>query len=553
MFKDPFKVELEKKIIWVTISRFFLLAILVISTLLNYWKDLSQTIPWIIIISTSVVTLINFFTFILIKRKVSLELIGYFQLITDIVLWSIIVLLTGGSISIFSIFYILTIITASFLFAKKGAINFALASFIFFSIDSFTSFQYPELLRTITNDEIIIIKLNLSEVLSYLLLNFVAFIITGGVSGYLAERERKAGGSLIRLEQLSAELAALNQYILKSIPAGLITTDPEGNITYINPKGASLLKYDERELYRKKIKELFPTLTLSYLSYSKENNNSIRGEEITLKDKLGNKITLILRIADLRDQIGNFKGKLITFEDVTTIKKLEEELNRSKKLVSLGEISASIAHEIKNPLGSIYGCLQIIKQNEQRKEIREIIEIALEEIERLTLLINNMLELIRKREPKPKPSDIISIVNKIIKLITHSYKEAPKLTVEAPNSLILIVDPYMIEQVLWNLILNGINVTPQDKEVKIRIFKNSDFSFIEIIDQGPGIPEDNLKNIFEPFNSLRQGGFGLGLAVSKQIVELHGGEITLSNLDKGGLKVTLKLPLNQQSLDENNY
>lgn len=230
-------------------------------------------------------------------------------------------------------------------------------------------------------------------------------------------------------------------------------------------------------------------------------------------------------------------------------------LVRSARLKSLGELAATIAHEIRNPLNSIKGSIEIVSEeiapNSPRREFILIME---KEVERLNNLVEDFLKFAKPRSPEKVATNINEIIDSVVKFLSpQAKKRNVKLDIQLARELPSIpLDPEQIRQVLLNLILNAIQSMPEGGNVELSSSIAKDYLEISIRDYGTGISSDNQQKIFEPFFTTKTDGSGLGLFVAYQLVKQHNGEIEVANTSEKGSLFLVKLALNQEVNNENN-
>jgi signal transduction histidine kinase len=227
-----------------------------------------------------------------------------------------------------------------------------------------------------------------------------------------------------------------------------------------------------------------------------------------------------------------------------------EQLRRADRLSALGELSAGLAHEIRNPLGSIEGAVQILGRRDLAEDTRnEFTEMASREVARLKGLLSHFLEFARPQKPRVVASDIGSLLESVSKLATETAKMAQvEIAVEPGDGLPPVsVDPEQIRQVLLNLVINSVQSMPTGGQIRLRAHRDGDRVWIEVKDEGVGIPEESLERIFDPFFTTRTGGTGLGLSIAYQIVNRHGGHIAARKNSGKGMTFSVTLPVTAES------
>ncbi len=233
-------------------------------------------------------------------------------------------------------------------------------------------------------------------------------------------------------------------------------------------------------------------------------------------------------------------------EVYTQLQKSFEQLRRADRMSALGELSAGLAHEVRNPLGSIEGAVQILGRRDLEESTRqEFTEMASREVVRLKGLLTHFLEFARPQQPRVVASDIELLLQSVAKLSGETAKMARvDILVESASTLPQVaIDPEQIRQVLLNLVINAIQAMPNPGQIRLRAIHEGENVRIEIEDEGIGIPADDVERIFDPFFTTRSDGTGLGLSIAYQIVSQHGGHITAKRNPERGMTFTVTLPL----------
>ena len=223
-----------------------------------------------------------------------------------------------------------------------------------------------------------------------------------------------------------------------------------------------------------------------------------------------------------------------------------ERMKRSERLSAIGQLSAGLAHEIRNPLASIGGATAILRRNSESSERREeFLEIIEKECLRLNRLLTNFLDFARPRLPQYQLADVGPILESVIGLAAHSVGRQPiQLRTDiAPDMPAIKCDPEQIKQVLLNLTINSVQAMPDGGEIVLSTRVDGSRVVIEVKDQGPGISPENLDKIFDPFFTTKDTGTGLGLSVAHQILSQHGGILNAKNNSDRGATFSLFLPI----------
>lgn len=227
-----------------------------------------------------------------------------------------------------------------------------------------------------------------------------------------------------------------------------------------------------------------------------------------------------------------------------------EQLRRADRLSALGELSAGLAHEIRNPLGSVEGAVQILRRPELPPETRqEFGGLAQREVNRLKDLLTNFLDFARPQTPKRVPTEPSQLLESVCKLAAEMAKMSGiKVRVETATGVPAVsIDPEQMKQVLLNLVINAIQAMPAGGEVLLRAARKPESVILEVQDQGVGIPPEDLERVFNPFVTTRADGTGLGLSIAYQIVSQHGGHIAAQRNPERGMTFRVTLPLGSEA------
>jgi two-component system, NtrC family, sensor histidine kinase PilS len=257
-----------------------------------------------------------------------------------------------------------------------------------------------------------------------------------------------------------------------------------------------------------------------------------------------------LHITPLWDRSDRRSGSLLLLEDLTEISSMEDRVKRAERLAALGRLAAGVAHEIRNPLASVSGSLELLQATPNADEDdRRLIGIAVREVDRLATLVTNLLEYARPRPLMHMELDLVELAREVATACAQDpVFEGVELEVAAPEgSVVVDVDAGQLRQVLWNLYRNAGEVTDAGVvEVEVRRWLEGDPPGVQIsvTDHGPGIPAEDREHIFEPFFTTKDAGTGLGLAIVHRIVEDHEGTLEVNSPlpDGPGTRITLRLP-----------
>jgi len=358
-----------------------------------------------------------------------------------------------------------------------------------------------------------------------------------------------------RLNDEVQRLRSFTESLIQSIGSGLILVDTKDRITYFNRAAEKILGYSRKEVIGKvftifSLREKKQAMPNPFMNH--DEMDSRREGLILRKDKV--EIPVGFNITDHLDSHGGRIGKIISFRDMTNVLKLQEEILRMDRLVSVGELSSGIAHEIRNPLAGIKTTAQALGEEMGRDDPkREYLNRITKEIDRLNDLLKTFFSFAKPQKLNLVVCNIKDIVNEIIPLLIKDIaNRGINFTEEyAANLPKVRVDFNQMHQVFLNLFLNAIQAMPRGGELKITaepvrsaplLNPERDYIRISISDTGKGIPAHDINKIFDPFFTSRPKGIGLGLAITYQIIKNHGGSIKVESKVESGTAFTITLP-----------
>jgi two-component system, NtrC family, sensor histidine kinase PilS len=376
----------------------------------------------------------------------------------------------------------------------------------------------------------------------------IAFFVVGLLSARLAERQSRSDVRLLAATQSLADLRALHERIVESIRSGVVTTDLEGRIFTLNQAAVEITGYEEKTVRGKDASILFGDLK-ERIADSLRTINSNEGGGRFETDCLtheGLRLRLGYSISPLFSEANETTGMVITFQDLTQVRTLEETSRRQDRLAAIGRMAASIAHEIRNPLAAMRGSIQMLRSEmDTDSHQTELMEIILRESDRLNRIITDFLSYARPRSLVQSKVDVGVLLHQTFALLRHSPEilETHSIVEEVPDEpLIVDADEGQLKQVFWNLARNALQAMPQGGTLRTQLGRNS-FNRLRISfsDTGRGMTPDQVEHLFEPFSSTT-GGTGLGLSIVYQIIRDHGGTINVRSREGQGTTITIELP-----------
>ncbi|TKJ31576.1 MAG: hypothetical protein CEE40_00710 [Chloroflexi bacterium B3_Chlor] len=364
-----------------------------------------------------------------------------------------------------------------------------------------------------------------------------------------------------RLGQLS-EREALHESVLQGMTNGLVVVDREGNIRLLNRAAEGLLGYNEEDVLDSPVEDVLG-FGAEIVRNSLERELAYSGEEIVVERDGGEGVLLGMSISPLRGDRGKVSGAVVTLSDLREARALEDERRKLDRLAFLGEISAVMAHEIRNPLAGMGAGIQhMLTKFEEGDERHESLERILKEGERVNRIIEDILLISRPPHLNLAPCDLSEVIGEIVTQWEEKAREqGVKIREYYPSGLPLVKgDKIRLHQALSNLISNGIDAMPTGGELSIAVtgpgsgdlvasargaelWVDGEYVEVEIRDRGAGIREEELGKMFEPFHAMKARGTGLGLAITRRIIDEHGGEVRVESQEGEGTRFVVRVPL----------
>ncbi|MDI6868562.1 MAG: ATP-binding protein [Coprothermobacterota bacterium] len=361
-----------------------------------------------------------------------------------------------------------------------------------------------------------------------------------GEIGEIAEAVNRLGAAL-------EEARDYTRYVLENISTGIISLDEEGKVTVFNPAAEKLLGVKASEAlgsgYEGAIMKSSIPQKSKLLSLIKEHKE---GEQAVVISALKPEpLELGVSISSLFSSKGTFTGKIITIEDLSIKRKLEELLRRSDRLAALGLFLSGIAHEVRNPLTSIKGFLQLLLSRKLiLPEGINAASLVIKETERLNKLLTDLLSFASPAPAKMERKNVLEILERTLTLLEDQIKrQGVEVVKELENLPQVEVDEQKLEQVFYNILLNAVQAMPDGGKLTLKARLFDEEAVISFSDTGPGIPEEHLDKVFDPFFTTKDRGTGLGLAVSHRMMEALGGKIEVQSKKGEGATFVVHLPL----------
>jgi len=352
--------------------------------------------------------------------------------------------------------------------------------------------------------------------------------------------------------QLDALAQRAPQLILDSFDQGILALDRDERVIFANRKAEEILKTPLAELAGRRVEKVLTVSTEQWLEVRREDRfaqpQGAPEVRLTVEDA---EVVLRPSVMVLRDEAGTRTGSVVFLEDVTDSAAEEEQQQKLDRLISLGELSACVAHEIRNPLTGIRTTVQFVASKLKPQDPRkEDLDDVIKELDRIETIISGLLQFARPQVSLPGPTDAAALLTRVLDNLELQFRAAGVDIVRdfCDDAAHVWADPDVLQQVVLNLSINAMQAMSEGGTLKVTLGikrYRTKKSMVDLVfaDTGPGIPPDVYEKIFDPFFTTRPLGTGLGLPISLQIVRELGGSLTAKNVPGGGAQFTVRLPL----------
>ncbi len=464
---------------------------------------------------------------------------------------------SGGIDSPLSFLYLFVIIATSVVLPRAACYMVAAGASIIYGL--LVDLQYFNVLEPVSLFSESHVSFESGYGFYIIALNIASYYSVAYLAGILAHRLRLIKEELALKDIDLKELQAFNRNIIQNMGNGLFTTDFKGRVTSINRAGEETAGSSQSEILGLACYEIFPIPSLR--SLIKEPGEYVFPKELSGQcERMDGKLIWIrMTISRLegRDSEEEGRGYIVVFEDHTAMKQMREKISQGEQMAAVGRMSAGLAHEIRNPLASLSGSIQVMQKGlPLNPTYKKLMEIALRETDRLNAIVSDFLNYSQPTKNRTSEVDLSSLVQDVVILMKNSSDYKPSVQIELEGidlELWAMADDQQIRQVLWNLCRNGIQAmgdaegvlkialqwrSKQDNDPKIE-----EGLLLQVEDTGEGIPPEQIKTIFDPFFTTKDNGVGLGLATVYQIIHQNGGTIDVTSELGKGTKFSIFLPL----------
>jgi two-component system sensor histidine kinase PilS (NtrC family) len=535
-------VEIKARIQWLMGLRVLVVTLLLgLSLTFQVTRGEQVETFYSLIVFTYAVTILYALVLRYVNTADALVQLAWVQIGVDFLLETVLIARTGGIESPFLVLYVISVTLASLVPRRKvGLLTASLCVILFGLLTNLQLYGLTEAWGWLPRT-----RLSAPETLQTFGVHSLALLVVGFLSGLLTEQLQRADHSLKEKEQGLSRLQAFHENIVHSISSGVFTTDEEGRITSFNPAAQEATGHNLAQVQGRPWRDVFNWHPDRPLDMQDDGAANMRFEvECTRAD--GNRLVLGMTLSPLQEQ-GRTTGMVGVFKDLTQIRDLEEEMRRKDWLASLGEMSAGMAHEIRNPLGALAGAMQMLRKDLHADETSQrLMDIAIREATRLDTIITEFLQYARPPALNLGEHDLNKLLAETLDLVQHEARTRTNIRIEAkssPDALVGQVDQDQLKQVFWNLATNAFDAMPNGGQLTISTgCRSIDVIEISFQDTGEGISKKNLDNIFLPFFTTKKQGSGLGLAAVHRIVDLHGGWIKVESREREGSRFVVCLP-----------
>ncbi len=477
------------------------------------------------------------------RHRRLLVALAYAQIALDSLIVSVVVLMTGGIESVFTFAYVFTVLGASLTLYRTGAITATITSFLTSGI--IVLLQTEGILTLLPT-------VNFGNAMFSFFMYSVGMGLVAWLASALAEKARITGRRLAQKQSDLERLEDLHAAILRSLPAGLMTVDVDGKVRYANDAALGILQWPSGELVGAPLMKVIPSMADKWMERRRQLVKTHPHEryEESFQRPNGTTIRIGFSFAPLSLTSERWMGSIVVFQDVTDIVRLKQAVERAERLATIGKLSAGFAHEVRNPLASMCASIDVLKNALSPPEpMQRLMTNVVKEADRLNGLISDFLRFARPREPQIKKLNLTDLILSVVDVFRNDQMmSGVQIETSLEPNLEVQVDEDLIRQVIWNLVRNA-GEAMSGKAMKgkggvlfIAAYLQEGRPSLLIRDNGPGIPRETIKRIFDPFYTTKEGGSGLGLAMTHSIVEAHGGEISLESQVGEGTEFRIGFP-----------
>ncbi len=463
----------------------------------------------------------------------------WLQVALDLILTTVLVVITHGVESPFISFYILIVTLCSLTLGRNGGLMGAAWSTILYAgVISMGRLEAPA-----ADGEFIQSSLVTFRIAGHA----CGFFCVAFLGSHLSRRAWAAERELEEKTDSLRRLQRLNEHIVSSIRSGLITTDLQGQVASFNRAAEEITGKESSQVIDRPVQAILGASLWSKILRGDlmSDARALRHEDwITLPD--GTRRFLGFSVSPLLDQSHQLLGYIVSFQDLTEIKRLEEEVRRKDRMAGIGRMAAAIAHEIRNPLTAMQGSVEVLRSHAHLPQSDDrLLDILTRESDRLNRFVADFLTFARPSRSKPCSIDLMPLIRDCATLLKNSPEVRGKYVIDLvleSREIRVCGDPGQLQQVFWNLSQNAVRAMPVGGVLTISAAQAESGVEVKFRDTGVGMTPEEKQQLFQPFHSGFGGGTGLGLSIVFQIMEDHGGSISIESEKGRGTEVTLAFP-----------
>ena len=469
----------------------------------------------------------------------------YLQLAVDVLLVTMLVYITGSLRSNYSVLYTLVIIYSVIFLGRYGGMIIASAAGILYGL--LLDFEFYRVIPPISiveHDS----NFTAEDVFIRILVHIVSFYTLAFLASFVVEQEKKTRSLLQEKESAFNQLDLLFRSIVESVDTGVMTINLQGTIKTFNRAAEEITGFPLAAVNNRPIADIFPEF-IAFFTAGIIKEKTKNRMEVIIKGNNGKKINLGCSISPLRDKQDKQIGSILIFQDLTDIKLMEETLEKSKQLALIGEMAAGLAHEMRNPLASITGSIELLRQSLNLRDTDErLMQIVLRGKDQLDNFVRDFLLLAR---PIPVIRELVDVNEATVDVLENiklskDWSNKIEISCSLAEKVTAFANREQIRQLIHNLALNSIQAMKDGGVLSITtksiLHHDKEVVEIKVTDTGAGIEEKDLRKVFEPFFTNKDKGTGLGLTIVGRIVDGYDGRIKIENGVNQGTICTVWLP-----------
>jgi len=481
---------------------------------------------------------------VLLKKTKNISVNIYLQLITDNLLITLLVYVTGGISSLYSSFYHMVIIYSALFLNLRGSIIAASMSSILYG--TLLNLEYYHMITPMYAPQSQY-SFSAGYAFASIFIYIVSFYTVAFLISVIVEKEKYTRGLLAQKTSEFSRLDLLHRRIVESVDLGIITIDLSGRIQSMNQSAQHLTDTEFDTIVNQPLKKVLKFIPDTFLSTASQKNDSLE-QDITY---WSNSIQRIYRIAvsPLLDRKHIRMGLILIIKDVTQVKEIEADAQKSKQLALMGEMAAGLAHEIRNPLASLGGSIQLLQNNlDLHPKNQRLMNIILRGRKQLENLVKDFLLLSKSSSKRADKIHICHLIQDTLESIKYAsaWNDHIRIHDMCKVESIFSGNQTEIKEIIWNLTINAVQSMPDGGTLTVKCneidMKEGRYISIQISDTGCGIENHSIQKIFTPFYTTKERGTGLGLAIVNRIIESHDGKLSIKSTVGKGSCFTILLP-----------